>query len=108
MNIDELTVGQAKELAQSNTRKSHPYEIGGLYFIRTVSHHLTGRLEAIYEKELVLSDAAWIAEDGRFMQAVASAEFAEVEPFPPERTVIVGREAIIDAVAIPKLPTEQK
>jgi hypothetical protein len=89
-------------------QQQHPYKVGGLYFIRTVTHHHTGRLMEVYEHELVLGQAAWIADDGRFSQSVSTGDFNEVEPFPSDHRVIVGRGSIIDAVEIPKLPTEQK
>ena len=66
----------------------------------------TGRLVAVTDKELLLEDAAWIADTGRFSDALLSCEFAEVEPF-PEGEVIIGRGAIIDAAIISKLPREQ-
>ena len=84
------------------------WQIGEKYFIRTVTHHLTGKLEAVTDNELLLSSACWIADDGRFMNAVATGEFSEVEPYPKDKMVIVGRHSIIDAVVIPNLPTSQK
>ena len=91
------------------TKKEHPYNVGANYFIRTVTHHYTGKLIAVYPTELVLVDAAWIADDGRFTQAVGSGAFNEVEPFPDGKEVIVGRGSVIDAVEIPfALPRSQK
>ena len=84
------------------------WEIGKPYFIRTVTHHLTGRLIAVTNQELWLEDAAWIADDGRFSQAVESGEFQEVEPFPSGRSVAVGRGALIDATLINTTPRGQK
>ena len=83
------------------------WQLGANYLIRTVTMIDTGRLVKVTEHELVLEDAAWIAETGRFMEALQSGEFNEVEPF-PDGQVIVGRGAIIDAVRLPKLPREQK
>lgn len=40
------------------------WEIGANYFIRTVTHHYTGRLIHIDERELVLESCAWIADNG--------------------------------------------
>jgi len=77
----------------------NPYELLKNYFIRTVTHHYTGRLVAVYECELVLEDAAWIADDGRFMQAVATGVLNEVEPFPDGR-VVIGRSAVLDATVV--------
>jgi hypothetical protein len=84
------------------------WNVGKNYFIRTVTHHYTGKLEAVTDKELLLSKAAWIAEDGRFANALASETFSEVEPFPPNSKVIIGRGAILDAVEIKSLPDKQK
>jgi hypothetical protein len=112
MNIDELTIGQARELAAlvggEKDSTSHPWVIGENYFIRTVTMAQTGKLVAVHAQELVLVDAAWIADTGRFAQAVKDADFAEIEPFPDKVHVIVGRAAIIDAVRISNLPRSQK
>jgi hypothetical protein len=82
-----------------------PWKIGKNYFIRTVTHHYTGRLEQVFPGELVISQAAWIADDGRFSQALATGEFNEVEMYPPNSLVILGRGAIIDATILPRIPS---
>jgi hypothetical protein len=110
MNIDSLTIKEIKHiqsLLKSGSEPSHPYSVGSNYFIRTVTHHLTGRLIKVTSKELVLADAAWIADDGRFYDALKTGKLNEVEPFPGE--VIVGRGSLIDAcVWNHDLPREQK
>lgn len=88
--------------------KSHPYNVGANYFIRTVTHHHTGKLVAVYPQELVLENAAWIADDGRLTDALAKCEFSEIEIFPPGKLVIIGRGSVIDAVDINTIPTSQK
>lgn len=110
MNIDELTIGEAKALAALFCNKQHDdsaWIIGKIYLIRTVTMIDTGRLVAVTQQELVLEEAAWIADTGRFADAVKSAKFNEVEPFPDGR-VIVGRGGIIDAVEIKTSPRSQK
>ena len=84
------------------------WQIGKNYLIRTVTMTNTGRLVSFDEHELVLVDAAWVAETGRFANAVAKSEFGEVEIFPDGMHVIIGRGAVIDAVQIPKLPRVTK
>jgi len=92
-----------------NTKNTKsPYVIGKNYFLRTVTHHHTGRLVQVTPYELVLENAAWIADDGRLTQALVSGDFNEVERFPEGSKVIVGRGSIIDAVQIPIIPTSQK
>ena len=108
MNIDELTIGQLKQL-QSIMGKAdaHPWKVGKAYLIRTVTHYYTGRLVLVTEKELELEDVAWIADTGRFYDCLVKGELKEIEPF--TANVIVGRGAIVDAVEWTKpLPREQK
>ncbi len=71
------------------------WTIGENYFIRTVTNYLTGRLTVVTEHELVLADAAWVADTGRFADAISGGKLNEVEPYPSD--VIVGRGSIVDA-----------
>ena len=73
-----------------------PFTIGKAYFIRGVTMYQTGRLVGLTPTELILEDAAWIADTGRFADAVKSGQFSEVEPFPAKR-VVIGRGQIVDA-----------
>jgi len=85
--------------------KAHPWQIGEAYFIRTITHHYTGRLVAVFGEELVLEDAAWIADNGRFSEALATGTFLEVEPYPDNAQVIISRASLLDAsVFIHSLP----
>lgn len=111
MDIDKLTFAELRYIANmfsaQRTTDQGAWEIGKIYLIRTVTMIDTGRLVAVGEHELILEDAAWIADTGRFSQAVAKAEFGEVEPFPSGK-VIIGRGSIIDAVTITVAPRTQK
>lgn len=117
MRIDDLTIGEAKELYSmlsgflggKESKSDWYWGIGENYFIRTVTHIQIGTLIEVTDKELILKNASWIADTGRFEQCVKDGELNEVEPFPDEELVIVGRGALIDAVKwIHKLPREQK
>ncbi len=115
MNIDDLTIGQAKEIAaqlggglvQATAQDDH-WVIGKAYLIRTVTHIVTGRLIAVTDIELWLEDAAWIADTGRYADALVSCEFGEVEPYPEGEKIPVGRGALVDACPIATLPRTQK
>lgn len=89
---------------KAKAQAGHPYQIGQGYFVRTVTMYFTGRLIAVYPQELVFEEAAWIADTGRFKQALETGSFNEVEPYPTQ--VIIGRGAIIDispfALALPR------
>ncbi len=116
MNINELTIGQAKELAnlfnnKTESNKSHPFEIGKNYFIRTVTMSFVGELKAVFDDTFVLSKASWVADTGRFHNMLKSGldslDAAEIEPFIND--VIISRGALIDATVYNfSLPTTQK
>ena len=107
MNIDKITIGDAQKLAEmfgQKDTKAIPetaFEIGKPYLIRTVTMIDTGIVVDVNEQEIVLEEAAWIADTGQFSEALEKAEFGEVEPF-PDGKVILGRGAIIDAIQIKK------
>jgi hypothetical protein len=87
----------------------HPYHINENYFIRTVTFHYTGKLKGVFEHELLLSEACWIPDDGRFADALKTGNFNEVEPYPCDEDVIIGRGALIDATIFNcPLPKVQK
>ena len=82
-------------------------EVGKNYFIRTVTMAHVGKVTGINSDELLLSDASWIADTGRFHDALKSGLFDEIEPFVND--VIVNRNSIIDITVFNhRLPTEQK
>ena len=81
--------------------------VGTKLFIRGVTMYYTGRVVACSESEIRLSDAAWIADTGRFAQALETGTFNEVEPYAGE--VVVNRESLIDYVEVSwELPRAQK
>ena len=69
--------------------------VGEKYFFRTVTYHMTGRVKKVIGSILELENAAWIAESGRFMNAIKEGKLNEVEPFQDD--VEIGRGSIIDA-----------
>jgi len=64
--------------------------VGKNVFVRTVTHHYTGKLEAAADGMLYLSDAAWIADDGRFADCLKNGTVNEVEPYPGDCYVNAG------------------
>jgi len=72
--------------------------VGSAVFIRTVTYHYTGRVVRETDTEIELDDAAWIADSGRFCQALITGQFSEVEPYPSGMTVSVLKGAIVDIV----------
>lgn len=85
----------------ANAKIPQFWTVGDTYLIRTVTMIDTGVLVSMDDHEIILKDAAWIADTGRFHEALKSCRFAEVEPF-PDGLVAIGRGSIIDAVRIDK------
>ena len=69
--------------------------LGESVIVRTVTMIYTGGLVALDDRTLVLSNAAWIADTGRWANALATGELSEVEPYPTD-DVFVARSSVVD------------
>jgi len=102
----ELTLNDLRELL-CDRPKTHSFRIGEKYLIRTVTMHHLGRMKSVTDTDIVLSDASWLADSGRFHDCLKTGNVDEVEPFVND--VIIARGAIVDAtVWRHDLPKEQK
>jgi len=88
-----LKLLEADDGPEQPAPKSH-LQIGKSVLIRTVTHYHVGRITWLSDDEVVLEDAAWIADTGRFYTALEKGAFSEVEPFMDG--VTINRRAIID------------
>jgi len=80
--------------------------VGKQFFFRTVTYHMVGKVTKIIGDFLRLEQASWIADSGRFSQAVKTGSFSEIEPV---GTCFVNLKSVTDFFpANYKLPTEQK
>jgi hypothetical protein len=83
-----------------------PFAVGKSYFIRTVTYHALGKVTRISGNFLVLEDACWVADSGKFSKAIKDGDLNEVE-FVGD--AIVSMNAIADAFPwTHKLPKETK
>ena len=110
MNIDELTIKEVNHIQSllkgSESKSESPYQVGQAYLIRTVTLYYTGKIKRVTPKEIILEDAAWIADTGRFSHALKTGTLNEIEPM---GEVIIGRGAVVDATRWNHaLPTEKK
>lgn len=79
---------------------------GKKLFIRTVTYHLVGKVESVADGFIKLSGASWIADSGRFSNAINQGTLSEVEPV-GEAYVNLG--SIVDMFPWSHgLPTQQK
>lgn len=90
-----------------------PFTVGSNVFLRKITMILTGHVEAIEHDGNVwwisLSAAAWIADTGRYAQAVATGVFNEVEPYPDDVAIKVPLGDLVDGFEVAwKLPRKQR
>lgn len=97
MEIENLTLKQLREINSLTTKQSsikHPFKIGEKYFIRTATFFQLGRLKEICGKWLILEDAAWIADTGRFHEFLKDGKCNEYEAFVDN--VFIPIDSVID------------
>lgn len=85
-----------------------PFEIGKNYLVRTVTMVDVGRVTRVIGNFIVMENASWIADTGRFYECLErTGVFNEVEPF--KHPIYLNVNAIIDATPWPyDLPSEPK
>ena len=89
--------------------KSEFFKAKKVYLIRTVTMYYAGQFVEMDGDYIIMTKCSWIADTGRFMDAVKNGSFNEVEPYPEKSLVAINRQAMLDAVEIDcKLPLEQK
>ena len=73
-----------------------PFEVGKAYFIRTVTYHIVGRVARIVGNfvEFDENTISWVADSGRFTQAINDGNLDDVEPIDVLGGVSLG--AIVD------------
>ena len=109
---EDMTIKEARELiakaaelrkelgmdsgSQSSAGASHSFKEGEKVFIRCVTHYYTGRVQCVTDSDVVLTDAAWIADTHQFSKALLEGfgDGAEIEPYP--NGVKVCRGAMVD------------
>ena len=104
-----LSLGQSSAplIAATSELQSHSLAVGQTCFVQTATYAYTGRVVAVTTTDLVLAEAAWIADTGRLSDFIlGNSEAKEVEPVD---TVIVSRGAIVSVFPFPyTLPRVQK
>lgn len=107
MKLIEMVAESESDAIIGTQESDHPYVIGKSYLVMTVTHYITGKLERVTDKELVLSTAAWISDTGRLFDALRDGKFNEVEPIIGNN--ITGRGSICNVLEWNHpLPKDQK
>lgn len=109
--LKQLLTGQPADATSATPAEPScvvgPWEIGRVYLIRTVTMINAGKVVQVTGQEIVLEEAAWIADTGRFADALKTGNFNEVEPW-PDGQVIIGRGSVVDACKITPFQRSQK
>jgi hypothetical protein len=102
----EKVLEKTLESEDNKSSSSGPFEIGKAYLIRTVTYHQIGIIKDIDGDFLILKDASWVADSGRFGECLSKGIFNEVEYVGP---MILNKTAIVDAFPWEnKVPKETK
>jgi hypothetical protein len=112
MDIEKLTLGELREIARiaGSPCQDTPLPIGKSVIVRSVTHYYTGRLARVAGGFLILENAAWIADAGRWATTLEQGveSLKEIEPFPVGE-VFVALGGVIDIAEWQhELPREQK
>ena len=81
----------------------HFFKDGETLFVQTATHYYAGTLEDINDKAILLKDAAWVADTGRFNEFIKGSKPSELEPC---GSVLISWGAVIAVLPRPKLIIE--
>jgi hypothetical protein len=80
--------------------------VGKKLFIRTITYHSVGKVVRIMGNLMELENASWVADSGRFMNAIKNGTLDEVEPVGQQW---ININSVVDIFPWShKLPTQQK
>ena len=83
VDISDETFEKIKnQLQEEDVQEVNTYDdlIGGKYYFRTVTYHMVGRVTKRVGSFLCLQQSSWVADSGRFTQAIKEGSLNEVEP----------------------------
>ena len=83
INVSDESYSIIKDMLSQDEQtdiKSYDDLIGMKWFFRTVTYHCVGRVIGRVGDFLEMEEGSWVADSGRFMQAIRSGELSEVEP----------------------------
>ena len=108
LEISDETCEKTKDLLCESERDISQLDdmIGKKFFFRSVTYHMLGKVESRVGNILELSSSSWVADSGRFMQAIKNGTLSEVEPV---GQAYINLSAVVDFFPWKhKLPEEQK
>ena len=107
LKLSDEQYNKIKDLiAEEKNINAYEDMVGGKFFFRTVTYHLVGKVKKRMGMFIQLEDASWVADSGRFMNAIKDGTLSEVEPV---GIAWVNLSSVVDFFPWKhKLPDEQK
>jgi hypothetical protein len=109
IEVSEECLAKIKEqFSELELKEISNYEdlIGSKFYFRTVTFHLIGEVKKIVGRFAYLKGASWIADSGRFMNAIKDGTLSEVEPV---GDAFINLDTVVDFFPWRHLlPTKQK
>lgn len=108
LKLTDEQFAKIKHFLEVEAKEIKAYEdmIGGKYFFRTVTYHTVGEVKKIVGRFAYLKDASWIADSGRFMEAIKDGTLNEVEPV---GEAFINLDTVVDFFPwLHALPKDQK
>ena len=102
-DINSMTVAQLKEIMDligpmlgigKTERVRLPFKVGDRVLIRTVTHYDLGEIANITDGFVTLKNGGWVADTGRFGEALENGTVLEFEKAPAPFHVAIG--SIVD------------
>jgi hypothetical protein len=96
------------KVLEDGGKEINTYEdlVGQKFYFRTVTYHQVGEVKKIVGRFAFLKNASWVADSGRFMNAIKDGTLEEVEPV---GDAFVNLDTVVDFFKwTHKLPTSQK
>jgi len=90
MNIKTPT---KKMFSSDSSEKTGDICIGDVIFIRAITFHYVGRVTRVSENFVHLEEASWVADSGRFGEALSLGTLNDVEPM---GKCMISLNAIVD------------
>jgi len=82
------------------------FDVGSKVFLRTVTYHLVGKIIKKEGDWVELEEASWVADSGRFHEAIADGTLSEVEHV---GSAVVNLATVTDAFPwVHELPKKSK
>lgn len=104
----EISDEQYSAFLDEARKEVNSYEdlVGEKWYFRTVTYHTVGEVKKIVGRFAYMKDASWVADSGRFMNAIKDGTLDEVEPV---GDAFVNLDTVVDFFPwTHSLPTSQK